>query len=295
MQILYLGLPLGALHLLAHDHRPALVLLGPGDAPGRRRLRQRMGEALLEAPDLEEAGVRRRIEAAQPDLLLSFFWPRRVPTWLLERPRLGAYGTHPSLLPRHRGPDPYFWTLRDGDATSGVTLHRLEPEYDTGAVIAQRTLPVDAMDDAWKLARRLDKPALELLVWAAETLSEGQPLAGQPQTEATGRWARRPTEEDLRLDWHSSTRELLQLVRAAAPWPGASARLGSHGVEVVRAEAATLPPPRALVPAEAYDHAGEVAVVCGDGALVLTRVREGDRQLTTEEVRARVRPKTNAP
>ncbi|NOY93048.1 MAG: hypothetical protein GXP55_17830, partial [Deltaproteobacteria bacterium] len=171
MQILYLGLPLGALQLMAHHHRPALVVLSPGDAPGRRRLRRRLGDAsLLEASTLDEPAARRRIEAARPDALLSFFWPRRIPEWLLALPPLGAYGTHPSLLPRHRGPDPYFWTLYDGDERSGVTLHELEAEYDTGAIIRQREIEVSASDDAWRLARRLDKPALELLAWAARAL-----------------------------------------------------------------------------------------------------------------------------
>jgi methionyl-tRNA formyltransferase len=170
-----------------------------------------------------------------------------------------------------------------------VTLHRLEVEYDTGEIVERRELEIPASDDAWRLARRLDKPALELLAWAARSLDGGHALTGEKQAGEPGRWARRPTEEDLRLDWRAPREELLRLIRAAAPWPGASALLGEHGVEVLRAEAASEPPPRALRPAEAYDHRGEVAVVCGDAALVLTRVREGEVLLSRAALRARVK------
>jgi len=268
-----------------------MVVLAGGEAPGLRRVRHRLvaaGTTLLEAPDLVDPGVRDALERYAPQLLLSFFWPRRIPGWLLRLPTLGAYGTHPSLLPRHRGPDPYFWTLRDGDREAGVSLHRLEEAYDVGDVVAQRRLVVDARENAWSLARRLDTPALNLLAWAAKAAEGGEALPAEPQRGEPGRWARQPTDDDLRLDWKRPTAELLRLIRAAAPWPGATALLGKHPVEVLDAEPAAQPPPAALRPAEGYDLEGGLGVVCGDGALRITRAREDDVVLTTTGLRARV-------
>ena len=68
---------------------------------------------------------------------------------VLEVAPLGAIGVHPSLLPRHRGPDPYFWAIESGDLETGVTAHRLEEEYDTGAILAQRRLAIDASWNSW--------------------------------------------------------------------------------------------------------------------------------------------------
>ena len=68
------------------------------------------------------------VRAAEPDLLVSWFWTKKLPASVLAIPRLGTLGVHPSLLPRHRGPDPTYWAIRSGDAITGVTAHRLEAE-----------------------------------------------------------------------------------------------------------------------------------------------------------------------
>jgi methionyl-tRNA formyltransferase len=60
-----------------------------------------------------------RIAAAEPELLVSWFWTKRVPARVRALAPLGAIGVHPSLLPRHRGPDPFFWAIDQGDRAGG--------------------------------------------------------------------------------------------------------------------------------------------------------------------------------
>jgi methionyl-tRNA formyltransferase len=272
MRLLYLGLPLGAEALRRAGHTPVAACVWHLDAPGLRRLRARAGRAgalVLGRPDLGDPAVRSALASLRPDALLSWFWPRRIPAALLALPPRGAYGVHPSLLPRWRGPDPYFWALRAGDAETGVTLHRLEADYDTGAIVAQRRLPIGPDDDAWSLARKLDRPSLALLVEAAERLARGEPLAGTPQDEAAATQAPRPTDDDLAVRWDRPAAEVLRLVRAAAPTPGAGCRIGEREALLVRASASDERGPRALAPGEAFvTRDGALAVRCGDGAAV---------------------------
>src|SRR5262245_62303011 len=59
--------------------------------------------------------------------------------------------THPSLLPRHGGLNMYGQkvhaaVLQARDTVTGVTIHLVESDYDTGPVIAQREVPVAADD-----------------------------------------------------------------------------------------------------------------------------------------------------
>lgn len=278
VRILYLGLPLGALHLAHRGFVPAVVAVGHPDAPGMRRLRHQLaprGVLLLGRPDLANPQVQATLGAARPDALLSFFWPRRVPRELLDRMPLGAFGTHPSLLPRWRGPDPYFWAIRAGDAVTGVTLHRLSDEYDTGAIVDQRVVPVGD-DDAWRLARRLDRPALDLLVQCAERLSAGERLQGTPQDPSRVTTAPPPQDRDLEIDWRRPDDEIVRLVRAAAPHPGAHTRIADTPVTVLEARPAEGRPPAALRPAEAWQTPAGLAVRAGRGAVLLVRVRAGD-------------------
>ena len=177
MKIAYFGLPLGALLLARDGHSLAPVVLAPVEAPGRRRAHQLWPEvldALAAGPDFNNR-VTAALTAEQPELIASWFWTRRLPDEWLRLPSRGAFGIHPSLLPRHRGPNPYFWAIDAGDELTGVTAHRLEQEYDTGPMLAARTIQVGERD-AWQLARALDRPSLELLRETVASLACGEPL-----------------------------------------------------------------------------------------------------------------------
>ncbi len=258
---------------------PDTVALGHPDAPGGRRVRLMVhehGTLVLPRPDLGSPEVQALLASRTPDVLLSFFWPRRIPAEVLALAPRGAFGTHPSLLPRWRGPDPYFWALRMGDVETGVTLHRLEAAYDTGAIVEQVKRPIEARHTSWTLARALDRPALALLVRCAARLECGEALEGTPQPEGGVTYAPAPDDDELAIDWEEPAEDVLRLVRAAAPEPGARARLGEHEVDVLAARLARSAPPRALAPAEAYRSEEGVAVVTGEGAIVLESVRGED-------------------
>ncbi len=278
MRILYLGLPLGALCLAERGHRLVAIGLGHPDAPGARRVRRRLGDRalILGRPDLESASVFDAIASARPDALLSWFWPRRIPERVLSVPPRGAFGVHPSLLPRHRGRDPYFWALRLGDRETGVTLHRLEAAYDTGAIIASRTLAIDDDDDAWSLAKRLDRPSLALLDECAARLASGERLSGTPQDERLATEAPRPSDDDLALRFERPAEELVRLVRAAAPHPGAAMELEGKLVIAIEARVYERPMPRVLAIGEAVWVEDGLAIKCGDGAMLVTKMREDD-------------------
>jgi methionyl-tRNA formyltransferase len=253
---------------------PCAIVLGRKGAPGSRRVRRLAADTpLLETPDWGDPGHVRSIELARPDVLLSWFYPKRIPERLLALASRGAFGTHPSLLPRWRGPDPYFWALYSGDRESGVTLHRLERDYDTGALVQQVRVALDPKEHAWALARRLDRPALRLLVDCAEWLRAGETLTGTAQDEAAVTLAPAPPEELLAIDWKQSAEQIERLVRAAAPYPGASAELGEELVEVLRVEPYPAELPRALAPADAVSSPLGLVVRAGDRGLLIREVR----------------------
>lgn len=61
---------------------------------------------------------------------------------LLDSYRFGGINVHPSLLPDLRGPDPLFWTFRRNDRETGVTLHKMTPEFDAGPIIEQQAISI---------------------------------------------------------------------------------------------------------------------------------------------------------
>ncbi len=128
----------------------------------RRLKRLLAGRPVELKPDVNARRTIELVRAAAPELIVSWFWTTKLPEKLIAL--APAFGVHPSLLPRHRGPDPYFWAIDCGDAVTGVTAHRIAGEYDTGAILAQRELGIDPAWSAWTLARKLDRPSLALLL-----------------------------------------------------------------------------------------------------------------------------------
>jgi methionyl-tRNA formyltransferase len=176
-------------------------------------------------------------------------------------------------LPRHRGPDPYFWTIDSGDAIAGVTAHRLAEEYDTGAILGRREIVVDPAWNAWTLAKKLDRPSLALLRAVARDFANGSPRTEEAQDEARATAAPEPDVELLTLRWRWTREQIVRRVRAASPWPGALAQIGEAEVTLTRV-AATADFPRALAPGEAAVRQGVAVVACSDGAVELLEGRD---------------------
>ena len=82
------------------------------------------------------------VERERVDVLVIAFFNQLLKPAMLAAARFGAVNLHPSLLPAYRGPAPLFWTYRDGAAESGLTVHRVGPGEDDGAILAQTAVPV---------------------------------------------------------------------------------------------------------------------------------------------------------
>ena len=205
---------------------------------------------------------------SRPDLLVSWFFTAKLPMSVVSLAKGGGIGVHPSLLPRHRGPDPYFAAIDQGDQVTGVTAHRIEAEYDTGAILGHRELVIDPTWNAWQLARRLDRPSLALLRQTVRQLADGKAVPEQPQDDRAATMAPSPSDEDCAIVWTWPVERLLRRVRALSPSPGAFTEIGNDIVTILAARAAT-DFPRALAPGEAAVVDGRAIVRAGDGALEL--------------------------
>jgi methionyl-tRNA formyltransferase len=291
LKIAYFGLPLGALLLAGDGHDLGLVVLSPIDAPGRFRLLRQRPDA-LDALGADSGYLERRADAAlsaEPfDLLFSWFWTRKLPGRWLSRPRLGGVGVHPSLLPRHRGPNPYFWSIDSGDHTTGVTVHRLNEEYDTGDLLASRSLLVGERN-SWHLARALDRPSLALLRETLGRLARGEAVPPVTQDDSLATWAPEPSGEELRVDFGWATERVLRRIRALSPTPGLALEVEGVPLFVTRAEPAQTFI-EALLPGEAYVTADSLTLRTRDGAIRVTRAtfpqepEEGAEATTAAEV-----------
>jgi methionyl-tRNA formyltransferase len=283
LRIGFFGLPLAALLLHRDGHRIEWAVTSPLEVPGRRRLAGVLSEERHLDLLLDDAAWETKVDllvATHPvDLVVSWFFTRRILGSWCQRAPLGGINVHPSLLPRYRGPDPFYAVIDAGELETGVTVHRLTAKYDCGAILAQRRLVVGERN-AWQLARALDRPSLTLLREIVGAFGKGCPPRATDQNEAEATWAPRPEGDDLRVDWASSSERILRRIRALSPVPGLALELHGSRFFVLAAEP-TQDYPTALLPGEA--HLGRQLVLrTGNGAIL---VKKACIELENEDTR----------
>ena len=118
-----------------------------------------------------------------------------IPRGIMEIPRLGCLNVHPSLLPANRGPDPLFWTFRNGGRETGVTIHLMDEGLDTGPIVAQEHIAVPDGIRYAELEARCAELGGSLLARSLWELYRGSTHL-TPQDESKSSYLPMPSGED---------------------------------------------------------------------------------------------------
>jgi methionyl-tRNA formyltransferase len=251
-------------HLRELGHDPVAWLL-PRRPPGRPSppwgevtdSSAPAGVSVLFARDSD--AVAPLLRGFEPDVALCWGFSWKLPPDALDAPRLGVVNQHPGLLPRHRGPIPMAWALREGDEEFGLTWHRMDAEYDTGPILAQTTVPIEDEDSTIEIiGAKLLQAAFEVLPGVFERLAAGDP--GDPQPTEGASWAGLFGEDYATVDWDEPARVIHNQVRAwmltfgLCPVEGPIAELDGERVKLLRTSLTD--------PGE-----GARGVECGDGQI----------------------------
>src|SRR5689334_21622986 len=113
--------------LVIGERRPTAGVVAPGDSPPERLARD-AGIPVVRGHRIDAALVD-ALRRLAPDAIAVACFPFRLPPPLLALPPLGCPNVHPSLLPRGRGPEPIFWTLRRGERETGATVFRMDGRF----------------------------------------------------------------------------------------------------------------------------------------------------------------------
>jgi methionyl-tRNA formyltransferase len=143
---------------------------------------------VLHTRDVNGLAGRSFVAGLAPDLLVSAFFNQRIGLELVRHAGAGAVNIHPSLLPGFRGVDPVFFQRLRGSRQFGVTLHRLDAEFDTGPVIAAETVPIDPRASVVDATARLFWHGAGLLLDSLPRLLDGDSGRCQPPGGGYDSW-----------------------------------------------------------------------------------------------------------
>jgi phosphoribosylglycinamide formyltransferase-1 len=163
--------------------RVAVVVSNNGDSGALGRARQAGVQAVHlsskthEDPAALDAAILGVLVAADVDVVFLAGYMKKLGPLVLRACRI--LNTHPALLPRFGGPGMYGdrvfeAVLKAGEAESGVSIHLVDADYDTGAIVRQCRVPVfrgDSLDDLKARVRAREK---EFVVETLGQIAKGE-------------------------------------------------------------------------------------------------------------------------
>lgn len=231
-----------------------------------------LGARLIETADVNAPETVDAVAELEPELLFVVGWSQLLREPILALAPRGAFGMHPTLLPRHRGRAPIPWAILSGLATTGVTLFEIpDARADSGAIVGQVEVPIAPDETATTLFERIAVAHVELVRDLVPAILAGTaPRLPQDERRASA-WPKR-TPADGIIDWETRAWYLYDWVRAQThPYPGAFTYLGDEKLIVWSArpvESEVAGAPGAVV----EERPEGPVVACGGGALLLSEV-----------------------
>lgn len=211
----------------------AVVMLEPFSVSGRRlgEYCENRGIPLIKTHSVRSEDFLTQFDKLDYDLVVSAHFQRILPARIFGRATMGALNLHPSLLPKYRGMAPQHWPIIFGETETGVTVHRIDEEVDTGRIMRQVRIPLDPDIYIHELQSRFFAVYRSIMVEAVERLLSGE--QGEEQSVAGASYFHKIQDADMEIHTAMGVARAYSIVRAFSfPYPGAR----FDGVRIMKAK-----------------------------------------------------------
>ncbi len=218
-----------------------------------------------------ESGLNSWVELKFPDVIFCFGWSHLLKAELIEIPKIGVIGHHPTMLPKNRGRHPVIWALALGLEYTASTFFFIDPGVDSGDILDQIPVNINFDDDASILYQKITVTAGKQLKTFSPLLEKGEYIVvKQDMSKAT--WWRKRSKADGYIDWRMSCFSIHNLVRAlTCPYVGAHCEFNNRDIKIwkVRIMYKGLDD---IEPGKIIDlnrNKNEIYIKCGDGVMCI--------------------------
>ena len=130
------------------------------------------------SPEALDEAICQTLEQHQTDLIVLAGYMKKLGPYTLNHFQGRILNTHPALLPKFGGQGMYgsrvhAAVLAAGESVTGISIHIVDADYDTGPVIAQCEVPVRSDDTVDSLAERVQTRERAFLVETLEAIAQG--------------------------------------------------------------------------------------------------------------------------
>ena len=293
MRLIFMGTPdfsVPVLEALVNaGHEIAMVYTQPPRPAGRgKKDRQtpvhdcanRLGLPVRHPASLRSADAQAEFAALDADVAVVVAYGLILPQAVLDAPERGCLNIHASLLPRWRGAAPIHRAILAGDAETGICIMQMDAGLDTGPVLLRQATPIGTEETTGALHDRLSQMGATLIVEALARLSD---LTPKPQPDDGVTYAEKIDKAEARIDWTRPAVEVDRQVRGLSPFPGAWCEEGDARLKLLGSRLAQ----GTGRPGQVLDRS---LVVCGTGAIEITRLQRPGKKAVLVEEALRGRP-----
>jgi len=291
MRIIFMGTPDFAVPsldiLVQNDYDVVAVVTAPDKPGGRQGIQQSavkkyaesQGLLVLQPERLKNPEFLDALRALKADLQVVVAF-RMLPEAVWNMPPMGTMNLHGSLLPKYRGAAPINWVIIRGETETGVTTFLLQHEIDTGDLLFQTPVPIEADDTAGELHDRMMQVGADLVLKSVQALEKGiaQPI---PQADTAATHAPKIFAETCAINFKQPAQQVHDFVRGLSPYPGAWTHWNGKMVKIIRTSLTDLPSDVPLEVGE-WQAYGKHQVLIGtlDGPIAVLALQvEGKRRM----------------
>ena len=295
MKAIFMGTPdfsLGALESLVEEgHTVSCVVTQPDKPKGRsgkpvcspvKEYALQHGLTVFQPEKVRTEESISQLAEYGPDIIVVSAFGQILPKEILDLPRFGCINVHASLLPRYRGASPIQEAILQGDSVTGVTIMQMDEGLDTGDILLQKELPIFPEDTAGTLFDKLCSLGKEALKEALKGIEAGE-ITPIPQDNALATKTGMIKKSFGEIRFSAEASEILKMIRAYDPWPGAYTGFRGKQLKLWKAEA--LPDNTQGKPGEIIEvEKDSFLVACGTGALRILELQlTGKRRMSTRD------------
>lgn len=230
---------------------------------------------LLQPKTLKDENLVAQLKSFDADLFIVAAYGKIIPENILQLPKYFSINVHASLLPKYRGAAPIQHAIANGETVSGVTIMKMDKGMDTGDIILQKKCDISADDTYQTLYEKLAVLGSEALL---ETLNQFDSIEFKKQDDSLASYAPLITKDFCHIDWNKTSLEIMNLIRALKPNPGAYTLYENKIFKVWQITDYPVYGTEECGKIIAVNNDG-IAVKTFDGALLITQLQEQGRKI----------------
>ncbi len=211
------------------------------------------------------------INSIDADIIIVVAYGFIIPENILNAKKHGCLNIHPSKLPKYRGAAPLQRTIINGEKETAICIMQMDAGLDTGDVILQENMPLEADITLMQLHDKCANIGGELLL---KVLGGIDTLPRIKQAEDGLSYAHKLTKEEGKVNWQDSSFAIDCKVRGMNPWPGVYFLHQEKNIKILEAKFTQKThnlKPGQLLKDSLENNICEVA--CGHGTLIIQTLK----------------------